>query len=222
MTPAPRARGTRIILLCEGESEEIAAKYFLRRQLEAVGLKAVGLHPINLNAKIEDIFVKTPRFRQDRDVVAVFTLVDLYGLHHRVQFRANATVGQKVEEAQAWLRRGTSGVDPGLDPEFFHPHFAVHDLEAWLLADGAALTKRLRLRRELEPDRQAEERDFDRPPSKQVNDLFVRHRKEAYQKTVDGTPLYKDIAFDPVYNNCPYFREFYDDLKSVAERALVE
>ncbi len=42
------------------------------------------------------------------------------------------------------------------------------------------------------------------------------------QTTVDGPPLYKDLAFDPVYKTGPYFREFYDDLKSVAERALVE
>jgi hypothetical protein len=202
--------------LCEGESEELAAKHFLRPQLDAVGLKAVGLRPINLNAKIEDIFTKTPRFRKDGDVVAVFTLVDLYGLHHRVQFPANATVGQKVDAARAWLRKGASDVDPG----FFHPHLAVHDLEAWLLAEGVSLGKRLR--HEIDPDPRAEERDFDRPPNKQVNDLFVKHRDEGYRKTVDGPPLYKELAFDPVYRSCPYFREFYDDLRSVAERALVK
>ena len=215
MTPAPRGRGTRIVLLCEGDSEEIAAKHFLRPQLEADGLKAVGLRPINLNAKIEDIFTKTPRFRKDGDVVAVFTLVDLYGLN-RVPFPVNATVEQKVEAARAWLQKGASDVDP----DFFHPHLAVHDLEAWLLAEGASLAKRLNHR--IEPDPRAEERDFDRPPNKQVNDLFLKHRDEGYRKTVDGPPLYKNLAFGPVYKSCLFFRQFYDDLKSVAERALVE
>jgi len=213
--PAPRARGTRIVLLCEGDSEEIAVKHFLRPQLDAVGLKAIGLRPINLNAKIEDIFAMTPRFRRDRDVFAVFTLIDLYGLN-RAPSPANATVGEKVEAARAWLRKGASDVDP----DFFHPHLAVHDLEAWLLAEGKALTKRLR--HEIDPDPRAEERDFDRPPNKRVNDLFLKHRDDGYRKTVDGPPLYKNLAFDPVYKSCPYFRDFYDDLKAVAERALVK
>jgi hypothetical protein len=215
VTPAPRGRGTRIVLLCEGESEEIAAKYFLRRQLEAVGLKAVGLHPINLNAKIEDIFTNTRRFRKDRDVVAVFTLVDLYGFN-RVAFQAHATVGQKVEAARAWLREGASDVDPG----FFHPHLAVHDLEAWLLAEGAALAERLHHR--IAPHPRAEELDFERPPGKLVDDLFQKHRKEAYRKTIDGPPLYKSLAFDLVYQSCLYFREFYDDLQSTAKAARIE
>lgn len=42
-------QGRRIVILCEGDTEEIAIKHFVRRQWEADGLRAIGLHPINLS-----------------------------------------------------------------------------------------------------------------------------------------------------------------------------
>jgi hypothetical protein len=70
-------QGRRIIILCEGDTEEIAIKHFIRRQWEADGLRAIGLHPINLNGKLEDVFAYVPRYRRDSQVIAVFTIIDL-------------------------------------------------------------------------------------------------------------------------------------------------
>jgi len=78
-------QGRRIIILCEGDTEEIALRHFIRRQWETDGLRTIGLHPINLNGKLEEVFSYVPRYRLDSQVIAVFTLIDLYGMD-RVQF----------------------------------------------------------------------------------------------------------------------------------------
>lgn len=134
----PPARGRRIVILCEGDTEVIAVKSFLRPQLDRDGLKSIGLPLINLKAKFGDIADKTERSKKDARVVAVFTLIDLYGLRGPSYPKA-VSVAQKRSIARDWLQSQV----PSVDAEFFHPHFAVHDIEAWLLAEGTALGSRL-------------------------------------------------------------------------------
>jgi hypothetical protein len=204
----------RIVVLCEGDSEELASKYFLRRQLDQAGLKPVGLHPVNLFAKLEDVFVKTRKFHADTRVLAVFTLIDLYGMN-RVNHRPEATLDEKVTTVRDWLRSGVQDIDP----EFFHPHVSVHDLEAWFLAEGRSLGKRIGLAT-LRPDPHAETRDFEKPPKRHVNELFIRHRNRGYDEVRDGTPMFRDLEHAPVYETCRHYRALYDDLVDVASRAL--
>lgn len=213
MTRGARSPGRKIVLLCEGSTEEFAVRHFLRPRLDKDGLGHVGLRTINLEAKFEDIFDLVPGFLKTPEVRAVFTLVDLYGLN-RVPFPANATVTQKVAAARNWLRSRTTGVEA----DFFHPHLAVHDIEAWLLAEGASLSKRLG--HTVKARGNAESIDFDKPPKIVVNELFQLHRKNSYRETIDGPLLYAKLDFDSVYKTCPYFRELYDDLKSIAASAL--
>jgi len=205
----PPAAGHRIVILCEGDTEVIAVKNFLGPQLDRDGLKSVGLQPINLKAKFGDISIKTVGSTKDARVVAVFTLIDLYGLGGPPYPKA-ASVAQKHSIARDWLQ----GQVPLLDAGFFHPHFAVHDIEAWLLAEGTALSSRLQ--HKLKPEPKAESIDFDQPPSKRVNTLFLQHRKHAYRKKLDAPTLFKQVSFEAVYTTCPYFKVFYDDLANVA------
>ena len=69
------------------------------------------------------------------------------------------------------------------------------------------------------PDPQAEVKDFQNPPSKRISGLFSRSReKRSYQKIEDGERLFSKMEFQPVYDSCPYFRRFYDDLKAAARQ----
>ena len=97
----------------------------------------------------------------------------------------------------------------------FFPHVCVHQTEAWILAEGEALAKRLD--RSILPDRDAEEKNFQNPPSKRLNQLFLKLKKTRYNKLADGTPLFKAMQFTHVYRSCTYFQAFYDDLKKAAE-----
>jgi len=202
------------VLLCEGESEVLATRRFLRRQFEADGLKAIGLHPINLKGKLLDIPAYAVRYSQSRDAAAVFTFVDLYG-NNAVVHRPEASLEDKVSAVRDWLRTEARDVPP----DFFHAHVSVHELEAWFLAEGKALGRRLRHTR-LRPDRQAEHRNLGNPPQKRVNALFHAHLRREYRKIRDGGPMLSDLAHDDVYKACQYYREFYDDLTSTARAAL--
>ena len=102
-------QGRRIVILCEGDTEEIAVKHFIRRQWDAEGLRAIGLHPINIGGKLEDVFAYVPRYRRDPQVIAVFTLVDLYGMN-RVQHDSQDTLADKVARVKAWLRANLGSV----------------------------------------------------------------------------------------------------------------
>lgn len=56
-------QGKRIVILCEGDTEEIAVDHFIRRQWEIDDLKTIGLQKINLDGKLEDVFNKVPLYR---------------------------------------------------------------------------------------------------------------------------------------------------------------
>jgi hypothetical protein len=100
------AKGRRIVILCKGDTEEMAVRHFIRRQWEADGLRAIGLHPINLKGKLEEVFSYVPRYRCDShsQVIAVFTLIDLYGMN-RVQHGSQDSLADKVARIKTWLRR---------------------------------------------------------------------------------------------------------------------
>ncbi|MGH7598363.1 MAG: DUF4276 family protein [bacterium] len=209
-------QGRRIIILCEGDTEEIAIKHFIRRQWEADGLRAIGLHPINLNGKLEDVFAYVPRYRRDSLVIAVFTIIDLYGMN-RVKHGSQDSLADKVTRIKTWLRKNFEIDTTG----FFYPHVSVHEVEAWLLAEGECLAKRLKDAK-IQPNPNAEIQNFDNHPSKCIDGLFKHHRHgDGYHKINDGIALFKCLQFEPVYKTCQYFREFYDELRSVA-RAILE
>jgi hypothetical protein len=100
----------------------------------------------------------------------------------------------------------------------FFPHVSVHQVEAWILAQGAALLQRLR-DPTIAPDPEAEVKDFQNPPSERISTLFLRSKlQRRYQKIEDGERLFSEMEFQPVYESCRYFKNFYDDLKSTATR----
>jgi hypothetical protein len=101
----------------------------------------------------------------------------------------------------------------------FRPHLSVHEVEAWLLADGLCLAKRLN-DQTIQPDPYAETRNFENPPSRRLQTLFQKTRSKSYLKIQDSTVLFQDADFATVYASCPYFKAFYDELKAVAEANL--
>jgi hypothetical protein len=212
VTASAKAGGGKIVVLCEGDTEEVAVRHFVTRQWHADNLRSVSLRPVNLSGKLQHIGVKAKLFHEE-DVRAVFTLVDLYGME-RVSHDPNDPLQAKVIRVTNWLARQ---VDHPRTRDFF-PHVSVHETEAWLLAEGLALARRLGDAR-IGPEDNAEVKNFQKPPSTRLHELFrSRRRGDGYHKISDGVPLFKALQFDPVYKSCRYFAAFYDDLKSVALR----
>jgi len=207
-------RGRRIVLLCEGDTEEIAVRHFITRRWQSDGLSAVGLHPVNLNGKIQDAHLKAGLYLDEANVLAVLTLIDLQGMD-RVEHGHADALNVQVERVKEWLRRGVGHARH----KDFCPHVCVHETEAWILAEGLALRKRLD-DTGINPDPQAELRNFQSPPKKRLNELFLRKKKDRYHKINDGRPLFAALEFDSVYSSCAYFRAFYDDLKRIAQTSI--
>lgn len=138
----------------------------------------------------------------------VFGLMDLYGTV--IPYPA----GLHVPEARAeYLQNHLKRLVPETYRPHFHPHVAVHELEAWLLADESGLIGRLR--HSVPPWPNPEKVNFDKPPAAHVNELFRRHLKMTYGKAVDGGRLFGKINPDIVMNKCPHFKLFIDDLMTV-------
>ena len=207
-----RGKAKRIIVLCEGKTEEKAVEHFIRPQWQKDGFGSVGLDTRELRGKFEHVSTRVPIHLRKPGVLAVFTLIDLYGMN-RVVHGSEESVHDKVERVRAWLRKD---FDSDL-LQFFHPHLSVHELEAWLLADGNCIHPGRR------PDRHAEDRDFIRPPKTRIDEILKKRRNATgYNEVIDGTAMFKRARFDVIYPNCPYFKAFYDDLKEVAQRALAD
>jgi hypothetical protein len=194
-------------VLCEGDTEELVVRYFVARQWQADNLGSVGLKRINLYGNLENVGKSANRYLDEQDVLAVFTLVDLQGMT-RVVHSPGDKLEAKVERVREWLR---AQVNHARADRFF-PHICVHQTEAWILAEGYALAARLK-GSGIAPDSNAELKDFQNPPSNRLNELFLRFKSRRYGKITDGEPLFAAMQFQPVYNSCPHFRAFYDDLR---------
>jgi len=204
------ARGKRIIILCEGDTEELAVRYFIFRQWVHEGRNAIGLHPINLRGRLQDVPLKAAMFLDEPDVLGVFTLIDLYGMD-RVAHHNDDDLRAKIERVCGWLR---SGLQHPRSSVFF-PYLSVHDTEALILAEGIALGRRL-ADTSIRPDANAELKNLAKPPQRLIHDLFVSRKGDRYHKIKDGRPLFASLQFEPVYTTCLHFREFYDALRRTA------
>jgi hypothetical protein len=206
---AARKRSRRIVILCEGKTEELAVRHFISRQWEANGLASIGLDSKNLRGSLDKVASIARNYLDEPGILAVFTVIDLYRMN-RVRHSVNDELETKVRRVQAWLRDQLGRHPRESD---FRPHVSVHEVEAWVLAEGNALAKKLR-DPTIGPDPNAEEKNFQHPPHERLRDLFRRKLDKRYQKIEDGEPLFSKMQFQPVYETCRYFREFYDDLKA--------
>jgi hypothetical protein len=199
-------------VLCEGDTEELAVRYFIAPHWISEGLGSVGLKSINLDGKLDKAGKFAGGYLDDQEVSAVFTLVDLQGMT-RVTHLHEDSLETKIQRVRNWLR---AQVNHARGSQSFC-HVCVHQTEAWILAEGYALVARLG-NPNIKPDSHAESKNFQNPPSERLNELFLRIKKRRYNKKTDGTPLFKTMEFQPVYNSCQYFRGLYDDLKVVGQR----
>ncbi len=150
----PAISGRQIVVLCEGDTEELAVRYFIARQWTADGLGSIGLRRDNLRGDLHAIGTRACLYLDEPEILGVFTLVDLSGMN-RVQHVAQDDLETKVRRVQSWLR----GQVTHARSINFYPHVSVHEIEAWILAEGVALAKRLN-DRAITPDPNAESKNF--------------------------------------------------------------
>jgi len=203
----------KFILLVEGHTEKMGLAAFLKRWLDPKLNQPVAIK-IHRFEGWQDFWGRGPRTAQlyldgpDRqDIVAVFGLLDLYG----PSFPPERT---SVADRYNW---GVKTMEERADHPNFRMFFAVHELEAWILAQPPILPfkpSNPELRRMERP----EAVNFREPPSYLLRRLYRENSRGTYKKTTDGPALFKKLDPNVVYDNpnCSYFRTMLDTMLALS------
>jgi len=202
----------RIVLFVEGPSEHALAAFFhnwLDAQLPE--LQRVGIKPVafpGVSEYLKSFPKKLENLLDTRGANFVFGLLDLYGLRpEHVDLSHCATVDHKVAEARKVIHQK---VPPRLKDRFCQ-HFAVHELEAWLLAYPERWPADVRQQIET---RSPEAVNFEEPPANFLRRILGRR----YKKTVCARNIFPNVDPRVAIGKCPYLRRLAEDMLEVARR----
>lgn len=218
----------RALALVEGQTEEIVVRDLIGPRLLDLGLALSTTILTTKRTKAGPNFrggvVSGEKFRNDlrrllgdSDATCITTVVDFYGLPSDFpgldSLPPGATPEQKVEHLEDALR------DEFPDRRF-QPHVSLHEIEALLFSDLAAVAAafpghpglKTRLRREL--GSQPPEEIDDGPethPSARLKSLIP-----TYRKTLHGPLILKRIGLPRIRERCPHFDAWVGRLEAVA------
>jgi hypothetical protein len=171
-----------------------------------VGIHAVRFHGVS--NYLDDLAKMVELHLTERRANFVVGLVDLYGLPpERIDLSRFATVPEKVIAARRTIR----ALVPDEFAERFRQHFAVHEVEAWLLAYPERFPPEKRSQIE---ERRPEEVDFKEPPAEFLKRVLGRR----YKKTVYARNIFPIVDPQTAINKCPFLRHLANDLLDIAKR----
>jgi hypothetical protein len=205
----------KFLLFVEGSTER-ALPDFLRSWLDARLPQRVGIKVVRFEGWRDyyDGIVKKVELslsgKSGADVVAAIGLLDLYGPTFYPQDRKTAA------ERYAWGKRH---LEEKVDQTRFHQHFAVHETEAWLLADPEILPREVSAAL---PGRCArpEEVNFEEPPAKLLARLYRAKLGKPYKKVIDGANLFQSLQPERAAAKCPALRALLEDMLRLATGAV--
>jgi hypothetical protein len=202
-------------LLVEGDAEKLAIAEFLKRWLDPqleqpAGVKVVNFHGNSqlvrkIVSKAQD-YLDAP---EADEIIGVIGLLDLYGLDiYPPQLTA-------VEQRRDW---GVTHFQEQVNRDKFRMHFAVHEFEAWILGQPDVLPRAVRDAL-LEKIANPEKVDFDEPPAKLLNRVYLSCTGKNYKKTTYGKQLFGKLAPDMVAGKCPYLKAMLGQMLEMAKAA---
>jgi hypothetical protein len=186
---------------------------FLRRWLNSNLTEKVGVQPVRFSGWAEMVKESPAKARlhlRKSDVIAVVALLDLHGPTFYPTSRTQ--VVDRFDWAKAHLENQVN------DPRF-RQHFAVHDVEAWILSQPELLP--LQVQKKL-PGKTAKPEvvNFDEPPAYLLNRLYEEATGRGYKKRTYGEDLFRKLDPQVVRKKCPYFGRLADELVDLAKAAL--
>jgi hypothetical protein len=205
----------KFVLFVEGHTEKKALPDFLKKWLDGRLEHKVGVKTVRSNGwqeMVKDLPVKVPMHLHEpgsEDTIAVIGLLDLYGPTFYPDDKRNA------HERYTWAKKHLESLVG--DPRF-RMHFAVQEVEAWLLSDPGRFPHMVQ-RGFPGKIEHPEEINFDQPPSRLLDHLYYDKLKKPYKKVVDGQAFFAALDPDLVYAKCPYFAALLDDMLSLAKQA---
>jgi hypothetical protein len=202
----------RFEIISEGKTEKDIIAKFLKSWLDPkltnpIGIKvtdemgfARALRKIETKAKAK---LEAPGNEQ---IIGVIGLIDLYGPEYQSHL---TTVEQRYRESK-------ESVERAVNDQRFRMHFAVHEVEAWLLCDKGIFPRAVQ---DIWPAslRPPEEVNFNEPPAKLLDRLYKQATGKTYKKTVNGKELFGKLNSSTAVAACPYLKRMLEDMLAMAK-----
>jgi len=206
----------RFVLFVEGDTEKDVLPNLLKRCLEEQIERPVGIRAVNFNGWSNlwrDARQKANFYLrgagQSQDIVAVVSLLDLYGPD---------IYPPHLESAQQRLQWAKAKIENEVTHERFRHYFAVHELEAWLFSQPEIFP--IETRKDVHAlSANPEEVNFDRTPKRRLHEIYEHRLKRGYQPRVDGAKLFRRLGPQEVRSKCPIFTMMIDELAALAREA---
>lgn len=200
----------KFVLFVEGHTEQKAIPEFLKRWLDPQLNNPVGIKTVRFQGwaeLVKDAPTKAALYLQSPDVIAVISLLDLYG--PTIYPCGTATAKERL----AW---GTQHLEAKVNQPKYRHFFAVHETEAWLLSDPMLFPNNIKKHF---PNRSPETVNFNEPPAKLLDRVYESETKRRYKKVVYGKDLFKRLAPATAYGKCPQLKALLDEMLTLAKAA---
>ncbi len=208
----------RFVMFVEGRTERKAVPQFIARWLNEKLGQSVKIEAVSFDGSggfVKDAPKRARMFIEEEDsgdLVAVIGLLDLYGLPDRCMTQGSV-------DTRYYTARDT--IESEVDQGRFHQFFAVHETEAWLLAQPALFPAPVHDKIEALA-RPPEEIDFEQPPSKRLVQFYGMTLHKRYKKAVDGPLLFADLDPTEAVAKCPYLKRMLEKILELARAAAAD
>lgn len=200
----------KFVLFCEGYTEKKALPAFLKRWLDNQLSQPVGIATVRFEGwrELYDDAPKKAQLRlKETDVIAVISLLDLYG---PTFYPDHLTA---VDERCDWAKKH---IEKRVGQSKFRQFFAVHEIEAWLLSDLTLFPREIRSGFPGKVEF-PETVNFDEPPAKLLDRLYRDRLKRNYKKVTQGKELFDMLSPEAARQKCPRLKEMLDEMLELAK-----
>ena len=209
----------RFLLFVEDNGLREAIANYVKRLLDKRLSQPVRVTPIGHNGKSD--YLGTIRRKVElhlcadsgSDVIAAIGLLDLWTLEESIrQLRNLSELKKRCGEA----KRHVEGI---VGHAKFRQHFAVQEVEAWLIASPQIFPPKAR--RDVEKHAEPEAIGGNESPARLLARVYQKRLDRDYRKVIDGASLFSDADPQHAYEACPHFKRMLDDMEQLAkERGL--
>lgn len=202
----------RFEIISEGKTEKDSIARFLKSWLDPKLLQPVGIQVSDEQGfprALRKIATKAKAKLEapgNSEIIGVLGLIDLYGPEYPGHL---TTVEERYQHSKQKVERE-------VDNPRFRMHFAVHEVEAWLLSDKGIFPRDVQ---NIWPASlpKPEMVNFDEPPAKFLDKLYKRAMGRTYKKTVNGKELFGKLNSSSAVEACPYLKRMLEDMLDMAK-----